>query len=317
MLVPSKHMTSFRWFSSRFPAFFSGTHLYTLKKGEKIVQIRTRHPNRSSIVQKFFDLRLDPLIQIHPLTTSNKDPSLTSLKACKMSDSFCQVSLPFLHNHQLAEDYISVYGGVRAGKILEDLDALAAAIAYLHCGNLNITIVTAAVDRIDLLRPLQSIMENVRLGGSVTYVGHSSMEVTVSVESTKDPIEDDNTGKNSPQSARWELAALAKFIMVARTPDGSHPVKVPRLILETPSEKETYAYGEERTKWRKSRDENSLYRQPPTEEESRLVHDLFLNAPKDGMPMKSTICSSILMCQPQVLKATFNFSLTLPGTKHP
>lgn len=62
---------------------------------------------------------------------------------------------------------------------MEDLDALAGAIGYKHADDgksdsAPITIVTASVDRIDLLKPLG--VADIRLSGHVTYVGYSSME---------------------------------------------------------------------------------------------------------------------------------------------
>jgi len=62
---------------------------------------------------------------------------------------------------------------------MEDLDALAGAIAYKHAddgkpNSMPLTIVTASVDRIDWLKPLDVC--DLRLSGHVTYVGYSSME---------------------------------------------------------------------------------------------------------------------------------------------
>lgn len=62
---------------------------------------------------------------------------------------------------------------------MEDLDALAGAIAYKHTddgkpNSMPLTIVTASVDRIDWLKTLDVC--DLRLSGHVTYVGYSSME---------------------------------------------------------------------------------------------------------------------------------------------
>jgi acyl-coenzyme A thioesterase 9 len=58
------------------------------------------------------------------------------------------------------------------------LDALAGAIAYKHVDNPvdapPVTIVTASVDRLDLLLPNQPV--DLKLSGHVAYVGKSSME---------------------------------------------------------------------------------------------------------------------------------------------
>jgi acyl-coenzyme A thioesterase 9 len=93
------------------------------------------------------------------------------------------VLLPFSKDESLRADYITYVGTIRVGRILEDLvgchgrligvtpfptlsrslpkDALAGTIAYKHCDDGNpstrpLTIVTASVDRIDLLDKLDS-----------------------------------------------------------------------------------------------------------------------------------------------------------------
>jgi acyl-coenzyme A thioesterase 9 len=71
----------------------------------------------------------------------------------------------------LREQYVNAFGGLRFGKILEDLDAFAAECAYVHADGFDpqrpVTIVTASCDRIDLLSKLHSdrdlIMEGVLL----------------------------------------------------------------------------------------------------------------------------------------------------------
>lgn len=63
--------------------------------------------------------------------------------------------------------------------LMLDIDR-SASIAYKHChdgrrGYLPLTIVTASVDRMDLLNPLRPDLD-LKLHGHVTYVGRSSME---------------------------------------------------------------------------------------------------------------------------------------------
>jgi len=219
----------------------------------------------------------------------------------KMADSYCEVNLPFRTEAKLAEDYTSIYGGIRVGKLLEDLDVLAASIAYIHCDDLDLTIVTAAVDRIDLLLPIDTTISNVRMRGSVTYVGRSSIEVTISVET--DQVE-----------GTWDLAALAKFILVARSPSGRESVEVNKLVLETPREREIFERGRERHKYRLLRSERSLFRQPPAEDEVRLVHEICMPSSDEGgggdatllgkgqqkmVPMAGTRNNSVRVCHPQ------------------
>ena len=74
-----------------------------------------------------------------------------------------------MENKELFGDYVNIFGGIRFGKILEDLDVFAATCAYMHCGTSTtqgekLTIVTAAVDRIDVHMRLDEPV-NLRMKG--------------------------------------------------------------------------------------------------------------------------------------------------------
>lgn len=288
-----------------YPSFAGANHTLTLSNGHKSIQIHMRHPDRSKLLSGFWEHKLlSPSLSAlgmhdrRSLRTDSpsKGPPGDERPARRMADSYCEVRLPFRTEPKLLEDYASINGGIRVGKLLEDLDVLAASIAYLHCDDLDLTIVTAAVDRIDLLLPIDSLVSDVRLRGSITYVGRSSLEATISVET------------DGPEGAGpWELAALAKFILVARSPSGDRPVAVNRLLLETEREREIYARGAERHAYRLKRTERSLFRQPPAEDEVRLVHELCIG-PQDGssssssstaVPMEAAVAGALRICHPQ------------------
>ncbi|KAJ2614717.1 hypothetical protein GGF44_005986, partial [Coemansia sp. RSA 1694] len=55
----------------------------------------------------------------------------------KISDSYTEAYLPFKEDLELREGYINSYGEIRIGKLLEDLDRLAGAIAYKHASDAN------------------------------------------------------------------------------------------------------------------------------------------------------------------------------------
>lgn len=219
-----------------------------------------------------------------------------STKPRRMSDSFMQVLLPCASDAELGAEYVNFQGGLRLGRLLEDLDALAASIAYLYCDDAAVTLVTAAVDRIDLLHPGSlGHLADLRLRGMVTYVGRSSMEITMSIEMLR-----------PNQGAVWQLGALAKFLFVARSLDGKTAVPVPRLLLETEGEHNLFTLGQARHQYRLRRSETSLFRQPPTEAESRLLHQLLIQrqtakgtSPHPVMPMRRTCCASLRICHPQ------------------
>lgn len=286
-----------------------------------------------------------------PFSTFTKFPEeATRMKAERcMNDSLIQVSLPFMQNKELFGDYVNIFGGIRFGKIMEDLDVFAATCAYMHCGTSTtngekLTIVTAAVDRIDVHMRLDEPL-NLRMKGMVSFVGKSSMEVTIIVESSSNS---DNTISNTSNSddynsttttttnttasssvippaprvdtineiieevskgeatGEWKLAALAKFIMVARNSEG--PVEVPRLKLKSAREEAIFAAGADRNAARLTRNRQSLFKEPPTADESILLHKLFLSNTTEKqtnhslleqIPMASTILTTTKLCHPQ------------------
>lgn len=252
-------------------------------------------------------------------SSSNPNFNFPQDERC-MNDSLIQVSLPFLENKELFGDYVNIFGGIRFGKILEDLDVFAATCAYMHCGTWTakgekLTIVTAAVDKIDVHMRLDE-PANLRMKGMVTFVGKSSMEVTILVESSKKStgskseeqdvivnqiLETEQNDQADSGNGPWKLAALAKFIMVAKNSEGS--VVVPRLKLNSKREEEIFAAGAERHATRLNRAQQSLFKEPPTEQESKLLHSLFLKTNDKSsiktVPISSTILTTTKLCHPQ------------------
>lgn len=118
------------------------------------------------------------------LEKENKKPLIDSEYNQKtieknMSDSYVEEFLPFKSSPTLLDEYITTGGKIRIGKIFEDIDALAGAIAYKHVDTFvensrPLTCVTASVDRMELLMP--NTIEDLKLSGHVAYVGNSSME---------------------------------------------------------------------------------------------------------------------------------------------
>ncbi len=107
----------------------------------------------------------------HAFNSSSTKTQPQFLKKKSMQDSFVEEFLRFKSDPSIKDDYVNMYGAIRMGKLLEDFDALAGAIAYLHCyveeHSSAVTIVTASVDRIDLASPIPP-NEDLRLSGHVT-----------------------------------------------------------------------------------------------------------------------------------------------------
>jgi hypothetical protein len=101
------------------------------------------------------------------------------LKPRDMSHSWLEITIPFYDHSDLRDTFASASGTtVRYGLLFEILDALAADIAYRHCGGLSssYTIVTAAVDGVQASANID-ISNDLKLQGYISYVGSSSMEV--------------------------------------------------------------------------------------------------------------------------------------------
>ena len=189
------------------------------------------------------------------------------------------------------------------GKILEDLDALAAAVSFLYIedrqkSEKGLSVVTAAVDHIEI-DPKRRIITgkdvpNLKLSGIVSYVGSTSLEVSIFVDSQRDET--------------WSPLAHANFIMVARNADGTKPSEK-LLPLTSSSEgkdgKEEMVVideGKERNEARKKRRETSLDILPPTAEESAQIHELFKSAKtktSTAIPVSKTRIQSSKLCHPQ------------------
>ncbi len=124
-------------------------------------------------------------------------------------------------------------GNVYGGSILRLVDEIAGVVAARHA---RCNVVTASLDRMDFLSPAY-LGDLLILKASVNYVGHTSMEVGVRIET-----EDLRTGQRSH-------AGTAYLTFVALDKDGK-PRPIPKVVPETVLEKERYKEGESRRKQR-------------------------------------------------------------------
>jgi len=126
----------------------------------------------------------------------------------------------------------NVLGKVFGGSILAMVDLTASATAQKFSGHIS---VTASFDRVDFHQPID-VGNLVEMEGHVSYVGRSSMEITIDVYSTNltDGV------RNHTNTARVTMVALK---------DGK-PVEVPRLKCETRTEKMRFLEGKLRRELR-------------------------------------------------------------------
>lgn len=210
--------------------------------------------------------------------------------------------LPLAHDEWLVDTYVNSSGKLRLGALFQDLDALAGVIAYNHSGPAP-TIVTAAVDRISIINPLDKWCD-LHLSGFVSYVGSSSMEVSLEARRV-----DETTGKAVEGQAG--LLLTCAFTMVARNPVTGKAMAINPLIVSTPSEKLIFQRGAAWKADKKAHARVDLATQAPNDEESNLIHRMWMEQEKFADPrnaatkpestiyMASSIMQSTMIMQPQ------------------
>ncbi|CAN5447532.1 acyl-CoA thioesterase [soil metagenome] len=124
-------------------------------------------------------------------------------------------------------------GKVFGGTLVSLIDLCAYTCAARFSGEVC---VTASIDRVDFLEPIE-VGEVVTLEAVVSYVGRTSLEVTVEIYA-ENPIRQNRRFTNT---ARITMVALR---------DGK-PTAVPRLICETRDDKVRYLQGRMRQTLRK------------------------------------------------------------------
>ncbi|KAL2041169.1 hypothetical protein N7G274_006113 [Stereocaulon virgatum] len=231
-----------------------------------------------------------------PETPPNRD-----LTPKNMSDSYHRVIIPLAQDPWLLDNYLNANGHIRLGTIFMDLDALSGVIAYKHTGE-HVTTVTAAVDRITIKHPLKELCD-LELSGQVTYAtGRSSMEISLQVarapeEGAKVKMED--------------ILMTCAFTMVSLDPSTKKPVAICPIKLETEEERRLFARGEKNSFEKKALARKTLRKQTPNDEESDLIHAMWLKQleyhdpnlsirkPHNMVYMSQTVLYSSQIMQPQ------------------
>lgn len=210
-------------------------------------------------------------------------PEITKTPA----ESYFEHVYHFGSDAQLRDSFINSFGDLRFGKLLEEMDLAAGKISYAHADgfDLDLTIVTAACDRIDLVAPLPS-NQDLRLLGQVNEVGNSSMEVGLRLETLEDGV--------------WKFVARAYFIMVALK--GDRGFKVHRLSPESGEEQRRSQDAALRSQRRRVEMKSNFRHSAPTAEESGVLHELFLSreaAHHKGLDMADTWRQTTMIMHPQ------------------
>ncbi|KAJ7980625.1 Acyl-coenzyme A thioesterase 9 mitochondrial [Quillaja saponaria] len=227
-------------------------------------------------------------------------PSQSELLLRTPSQSRTSIFYNFSSDYILREQYRNPWDGIRTGKLLEDLDALAGTIAFKHCCNRDGTtrpliLVTASVDKMVLKKPIR-VDTDLNIVGAVTWVGRSSMEIQLEV------IQSTQETPNMSDS----LAVLANFTFVARDSATGKSSPVNHISPETQQEKLLWEEAEERNRLRKKKktdhkqEENGdTARLNALLAEGRVFSDMPALADRDSILMKDTCLENSFICQPQ------------------
>ena len=132
----------------------------------------------------------------------------------------------------MVPSYANFGGKVHGGVILGLMDKIAYTCAASHCKGYC---VTASVDSVDFMNPVE-VGDLLTLYASVNYVGTSSMEVGIKVES-------ENFREGTVKHTNTSY-----FTMVALSEETRKPIKVAGLLLEDEEEIRRFVMGKLRKK---------------------------------------------------------------------
>ncbi|KAK9062587.1 hypothetical protein SSX86_019775 [Deinandra increscens subsp. villosa] len=218
------------------------------------------------------------------------------------SHSRTTILYPFSSDYILREQYRNPWNGIRVGKLLEDLDALAGTISFKHCfvdpsTAESLLLVTASVDKMVIKKPIL-VDSDLKIVGAVTWVGRSSMEIQLEVlQSTQET--------SDPQDSQ---SLIANFTFVARDSKTGKSAVINQITPETEKEKLLWKEAEERNKLRKERrvqqkketeNEREAERLNALLAEGRVFIDMPALADRDSILIQDTCLQNSLVCMPQ------------------
>lgn len=205
-----------------------------------------------------------------------------SFTVASPEDGFIQLQLPFDTNKDLRDTFRLLHTDkIRNGKLLEILDYMTAFTAYRFNNILprskQATIVTASVDSIELFREVD-INKRFIINTYPTWTGETSMEVRVDMYNGESSKEQDLLSDEA-------FLASATFVYVLRDASNYKQKKKVTLLdfdnIEDNQEKLKaklrQEIGAENKKLRIKKAQLSLFKSPPTQEESAILHEQFVS----------------------------------------
>ena len=218
------------------------------------------------------------------------------------ADSIQEVILPFQSDSEFLEDYMNFYGGIRVGKLLQDLDYLSVWCGFKYYKDSEETtppfsLVTACVDKITFAASLNP-QQDLKMKGFVSWVGRTSLETTISIEQQE-------------ESGEWTKKAESIFIMAARSLSTGRSAVLNKMVPQGDDEVRYYKRGEDNKLARRNNISESLFSHAPTAQEREIIHSKFLltvnkeratfqsrTKPSNTVWMKDTRLKNLVICQP-------------------
>uniref|UniRef100_A0A1A9WRN5 HotDog ACOT-type domain-containing protein n=1 Tax=Glossina brevipalpis TaxID=37001 RepID=A0A1A9WRN5_9MUSC len=190
------------------------------------------------------------------------------LPACCMKNSYIMTIIPLATEKIMQEIYINDIGTLRIGRLLEAMDIFAAHVCQQYVNlpdlpsneSLPYCFVTFMVDGTRVQPKLPVYGKNVRITGYISWVGKTSLEVSVWVHivNEKDLIQ----------------VTKANFLMAARNATNTGSADVNAIKTCNDEEKNIFNEGALRTKRRKEKQKISALRTKPTAKEHELIYDI-------------------------------------------
>uniref|UniRef100_A0A1A9WRN7 HotDog ACOT-type domain-containing protein n=1 Tax=Glossina brevipalpis TaxID=37001 RepID=A0A1A9WRN7_9MUSC len=194
-------------------------------------------------------------------------PKQEELPSRSMKDSYISAIIPLRTDKSMQEKYVNQIGTIRLGRLIEAMDFFAVWVCqqYVKIPNLPpeehlpYIFMTIIVDRMHILGQLPSYDKDLRISGYVTWVGRTSLEVSVWVHLIKDE--------------KISKITHANFVMAARNATNTGSAPVNPLKIETNEEKKLSNEAKARRKLRQESQKASIWQKKPTQEEHDLIYD--------------------------------------------
>ena len=256
--------------------------------------------------------------QKHNAFNANEKPMHAPTNLLEKSATDCRLNVRynFSSDQNLRDAYVDNLGDVLTGKLLEDLDALAGNVAFMHCDDNDpetrpLSLVTASVDRIRQTNRI-STSDDIVLVGQVAWVGRSSLDILMEIHR----VPTDHDGPFTPimitePSDTRLLTSI--FTYVARDKVTGKACQVNRYIPRDESEESLYTHRETLANTRKAASKKSSSTEQSTGvpsastsldlasllQQGHAMEDMPALNHQHAVLMKHTGLENCLLCQPQ------------------